>query len=180
GLGTIGREVAVRGQAFGMKVVAWSRSLTPDAAAALGIQYCESPIEVARIADVVTLHVAGAAETKQLVDKAFIEAMKPGAYLINTARGTVVDQNALLWGLREKGLRAGLDVFADEPEAGDKTFSDSIVKEAGVYGTHHVGASTDQAQVAVAHETVRIIQSYMECGEVPNAINRLARSSATH
>src|SRR4030095_6468973 len=59
-------------------------------------------------------------------------------------------------------------------------FSNPVVQTAGVYGTHHVGASTDQAQVAIAHEVIRIVQSFRSSGEVPNAVNRLARSSATH
>jgi D-3-phosphoglycerate dehydrogenase len=180
GLGQIGREVARRAQAFGMRVVAWSRSLTVDEAESLGIYYAQTPLEVARDADAITINVAANAETKNLVNAEFLAAMKPGAYLINTARGSVIDEAALQQAVREKGVRAGLDVFQNEPAAGSGDFSNQIVQSPGVYGTHHVGASTDQAQVSIAHEVIRIVQSFLTSGEVPNAVNRLARSSATH
>jgi D-3-phosphoglycerate dehydrogenase len=180
GLGQIGREVAVRARSFGMRVVAWSRNLTHEDADRLGIAYAQTPLEVARLADAVTVNVAGNAETKQLVNAEFLGAMRPGAYLINTSRGTVVDEAALEGAVREKGIRAGLDVFEHEPAGGTGSFGNAIVKAPGVYGTHHVGASTDQAQVAIAHEVIRIVQTFQATGEVPNVVNRLARSSATH
>jgi D-3-phosphoglycerate dehydrogenase len=180
GLGQIGREVAMRARAFGMRVIAWSRSLTHDEADRLGISYAQTPLEVAREADAVTINVAANAETKHLVNADFLAAMKPGAYLINTARGSVVDEAALQQAVRDKGIRAGLDVFQNEPAGAQGEFSNAAVQSPGVYGTHHVGASTDQAQVAIAHEVIRIVQSFQFSGEVPNAVNRLARSSATH
>ncbi len=180
GLGQIGREVAMRARAFGMRVIAWSRSLTHDEADRLGISYAQTPLEVAREADAVTINVAANAETKHLVNADFLAAMKPGAYLINTARGSVVDEAALQQAVRDKGIRAGLDVFQNEPAGAQGEFSNAVVQSPGVYGTHHVGASTDQAQVAIAHEVIRIVQSFQFSGEVPNAVNRLARSSATH
>jgi len=180
GLGQIGREVAARAQAFGMKVVAWSRSLTHEEADRLGIAYAQTPVEVARQADAVTINVAANPETKNLVNAEFLAAMKPGAYLINTARGSVVDEAALAAAVRDKGIRAGLDVYQHEPGGNTGEFANPIVQSAGVYGTHHVGASTDQAQVAIAHEVIRIVQSFKATGEVPNVVNRLAKSSATH
>ncbi len=180
GLGQIGREVALRARAFGMRVVAWSRSLTHEEADRLGIAYAQTPLDVARDADAVTINVSANAETKNLVNAEFLAAMKPGAYLINTARGSVVDEAALQQAVRDKGIRAGLDVFQNEPAGGAGEFSTPVVQSPGVYGTHHVGASTEQAQVAIAHEVIRIVQSFQSSGEVPNAVNRLARSSATH
>src|SRR5829696_9055783 len=180
GLGQIGREVARQAQAFGMRVVAWSRSLTVDEAENLGISYAQTPLEVAREADAITINVAANAETRNLVNAEFLAAMKPGAYLINTARGSVVDEAALQQAVREKGVRAGLDVFQNEPAAGAGEFPSALAQTPGVYGTHHVGASTDQAQVSIAHEVIRIVQSFRASGEVPNVVNRLARSSATH
>ncbi|HWN19712.1 MAG TPA: phosphoglycerate dehydrogenase [Gemmatimonadales bacterium] len=180
GLGQIGREVAVRARAFGMRVVAWSRSLTHEEADRLGIAYAETPLDVARDADAVTVNVAANAETKHLVNKEFLGLMKPGAYLLNTSRGSVVDEAALLEAVRDRGIRAGLDVFQNEPAGGTGEFSSPVTQSPGVYGTHHVGASTDQAQVAIAHEVLRIVQSFQATGEVPNVVNRLAKSSATH
>jgi D-3-phosphoglycerate dehydrogenase len=180
GLGQIGREVARRAQAFGMQVVAWSRNLTQEEADGLGIGYALTPLEVARVADAVTINVAATAETRNLVNADFLAAMKPGAYLINTARGSVLDEAALEQAVREKGIRAGLDVFQGEPAGGTGEFVSRVSGLPGVYGTHHVGASTEQAQVAIAHEVIRIVQSFRATGEVPNVVNRLAKSSATH
>jgi D-3-phosphoglycerate dehydrogenase len=180
GLGQIGREVARRGQAFGMQVIAWSRNLTLEEAERLEIKYAQTPLEVARVADAVTINVAATAETKHLVNADFLAAMKPGAYLINTARGSVLDEAALEEAVRAKGIRAGLDVYQGEPSGGTGQFTSRIAGLPGVYGTHHVGASTDQAQLAIAHEVIRIVQSFQTSGEVPNVVNRLAKSSATH
>jgi D-3-phosphoglycerate dehydrogenase len=180
GLGQIGREVASRARAFGMRVIAWSRSLTHEEADALGLVYAQTPLEVAHHADAVTVNVAANADTKHLVNAEFLAALQPGAYLINTSRGSVVDEAALARAVEEKKIRAGLDVFQSEPAGSTGEFAPAIVQLPGVYGTHHVGASTDQAQVAIAHEVIRIVQAFRDTGEVPNVVNRLARSSATH
>ncbi|HEY7612769.1 MAG TPA: NAD(P)-dependent oxidoreductase [Gemmatimonadales bacterium] len=180
GLGQIGREVAVRARAFGMRVIAWSRTLTHEEADRLGVAYAHNPLEVARLADVVTVNVAANADTKNLVNAEFLGAMRPGAYLINTSRGSVVDEAALAQAIAEKKLRAGLDVFQNEPGGATGELKNAILQVPGVYGTHHVGASTDQAQVAIAHEVIRIVQAFQATGEVPNVVNRLARSSASH
>ena len=180
GLGQIGREVASRARAFGMRVLAWSRTLTHEEADRLGLAYAHNPLEVARLADVVTINVAANAETKHLVNAEFLTAMRPGAYLINTSRGSVLDEAALAQAIADKKLRAGLDVFQNEPAGGTGEFRSAILQVPGVYGTHHVGASTEQAQVAIAHEVIRIVQAFQATGEVPNVVNRLARSSASH
>jgi D-3-phosphoglycerate dehydrogenase len=180
GLGQIGRELATRAASFGMHVAAWSRNLTLAEAERLALRYCQTPLEVARVSDVVSINVAANADTRNLVSEEFLSAMKPGAYLINTSRGTVIDEPALLQAIRKKGLRVGLDVFQNEPAGSSGTFDSAIAREPGVYGTHHVGASTEQAQVAIAHEVIRIVQEYQHSGIVPNCVNRLARSSASH
>lgn len=180
GLGQIGREVARRAQSFGMRVVAWSRQLTTEEATRMAIGYCQSPLEVVQQSDVVTLHVAGTPETRHLVNREFLAAMRPGACLINTSRGSVMDEEAVAEAVREKGIRVGMDVFADEPGKGTAEFHPTIVDLPGVYGTHHVGASTEQAQIAIAHEVIRIVQEFQATGGVPNCVNRLAKSSATH
>jgi D-3-phosphoglycerate dehydrogenase len=180
GLGQIGREVARRAQAFGMRVVGWSRTLTHEEAQRLGVGYCQTPLEVAQVSDVVTINIAATAETRHLVNTEFLAAMRPGAYLINTSRGSVVDEAALIKAVQIKHLRAGLDVFQNEPGGGSADFDSALAREPGVYGTHHVGASTEQAQVAIAHEVIRIVAAFLERGEVPNCVNRLAQSAATH
>lgn len=179
GLGQIGQEVAERGKAFGMKVVAWSRSLTEQRADELEVGYVSKLINLARMADVISVNIAANADTAGLINEQFIHAMKPGAYFINTSRGSVVDEAALTKAIREKGIRAGLDVFANEPGGGTGDFTNPIVNEPGVYATHHVGASTDQAQHAIAAETVRIIETYIKTGEVPNCVNRADLTPAT-
>jgi D-3-phosphoglycerate dehydrogenase len=180
GLGQIGREVARRAQAFGMNVVAWSRNITLEDARRLRIGYCEAPIEVARLSDAVSVNLAAAEETTGLVNAEFLAALKPGAYFINTSRGSVVDEAALARAVRERGIRAGLDVYQAEPGASKAEFRPEIVSLPGVYGTHHVGASTDQAQLAIAHEVIRIVAGFMSTGVALHCVNRLARSSATH
>ncbi|HEX5709371.1 MAG TPA: NAD(P)-dependent oxidoreductase [Pyrinomonadaceae bacterium] len=180
GTGQIGREMITRARAFGMRVVAWSRSLTPERAEELGVEYAATPLDVARASDAVSVHLALKPETRGVIDAAFFDAMREGAYFINTARGEVVDQAALLRAMREKNIRAGLDVFAAEPASSAGEFTDDIAREPNLYGTHHVGASTDQAQEAIAAETVRIVRTFKETGEVPNVVNLARRTPATH
>ena len=180
GVGGIGKEMIPRAKAFGMPVVAWSRSLTPEKAAALGIERKVSPLEVAASSDIVSVHVALNPETKNLCDEAFFAALKPGAFFINTSRAEVVDQAALTKAVTERGVRAGLDVFAGEPTGGSGSVADPIFQLPGVIGTHHIGASTDQAQEAIAAETVRIVREYQSKGRAPNVVNLARKSPATH
>lgn len=180
GLGRIGREIAARGRAFGMNIVAWSRSLTEEMADQLDIGYCSKLINLAKLADVVSVSVAATPDTHGLIGEKFLAALKPGAYLINTSRGTVVDGEALSAAIRDKGLRAGLDVFANEPADPVGSFEDPIIAQPGVYGTHHVGASTDQAQQAIAAEAVRIVKTYLTSGSVPHCVNRATSTPATN
>jgi D-3-phosphoglycerate dehydrogenase len=180
GLGSIGREVVKRGKSFDMPVIAWSRSLTDADAQRLGVARADSIHALALAADVVTVHLALTKETRGLLNAAFFGAMKDGAHFVNTSRGEVVDEAALRDAIERKGIRAGLDVFEKEPSGGTGTFEDEVAKLPGVIGTHHVGASTEQAQNAIAVETVRIVRSFKETGSVPNAVNLCERSPATH
>jgi D-3-phosphoglycerate dehydrogenase / 2-oxoglutarate reductase len=180
GLGRIGQEVLGRARAFGMPVVAWSPSLTPGRAESLGVQGKGSPTEVAAACDVLSVHVALNGETRNLIHRGVLDALRSGSYFINTARAEVVDQAALYDAVRYRGIRAGLDVFAGEPAGGSGTVEDKIFELDGVIGTHHIGASTEQAQQAIAEETVRIIREYFQTGRVPNVVNLAKRSPATH
>jgi D-3-phosphoglycerate dehydrogenase len=180
GVGKIGQEMIPRARAFGMPVIAWSRSLTPERAAELGIDYRNDPLDVAREADVVSVHVALNPSTRGFIGKEFFSVMREGAYFVNTARGEVVEQSALIAAMKERGLRVGLDVYATEPTSAQADFTDPIREEKGLYGTHHIGASTDQAQEAIATETVRIVQEFKETGKVPNVVNLARQTPATH
>jgi len=180
GTGSIGQEMAARARAFGMNVVAWSRSLTDEKARALGVTRLGSPAEVAAAADVVSVHLALKPETRGLLGADFFKAMKPGAFFINTARAELVDEAALLEAMRGKKVRAAVDVFAGEPAAGAGAVESALFKEPSVYGTHHIGASTEQAQEAIADEAVRITKEYKATGSVPNCVNIAQRTPATH
>ena len=180
GVGKIGQEMIPRARAFGMPVVAWSRSLTPEKAEQLGVERKETPVDVARAADIVSVHVALKPDTRMLIGTEFFAAMKKGSYFINTSRGETVDQAALVAAIHARDIRAGLDVFGNEPTSAVGDFEDPIANETRVYGTHHIGASTDQAQEAIAAETVRIVKSFKETGHVPNVVNLAQHTPATH
>jgi D-3-phosphoglycerate dehydrogenase len=180
GTGNIGKEVIKRVKAFDMNIVAWSRSLTPGKAADLGVAYASTPKEVATTADVVSLHCAATPDTKELANEAFFEAMKPGAFFINTTRGSVVNEEAMLSAIASKGVRVGLDVFSNEPAAKSGPFEHPLAGNPSVYLTHHIGASTQQAQEAIAAEAARVIITYAQDGEVPNCVNLATQTPATH
>ena len=179
GLGNIGAEVARRAQAFDMNVVAWDIALTPERADALRVTSVGSAVEVARRADILSVHVALNNHTKGLVSADVIEALADGSIVINTSRGAVMDEVALAHAVEHRGIKAGLDVFKDEPSS-DGDWSNSLVTLGGVYGTHHIGASTDQASEAVGDEVVRIVSSWKATGEVPNCVNLAMQTLATH
>jgi len=196
GGGHIAREMIRRAAAFGLNVVLWSRrfageqrALTESEAVAFGVApalgqiavtLAPTPGDVAAAADILSMHLALAPDTRQLVNAELLGRMQWGACFVNTARGELVDHAALAEAVRSRGLRVALDVFAAEPSAGTGTFSDPLIALPGVYGTHHIGASTDQAQEAIAAETVRIVRCYKETGKVPNVVNLARRSPATH
>jgi D-3-phosphoglycerate dehydrogenase len=180
GTGQIGREVIKRAQAFGMVVVAWSRSLTDAEAEALGVRRAPTIEAAVQGADAVTVHLALAKETRGRVGESVFAAMSPGAYFLNTSRAEVVDQDALERAIAAKGLRAGLDVFANEPAGATGAFTDTIVASPNVYGTHHIGASTDEAEEAVGEEVVRIVAAFAAGAAIPNCVNLATRTPATH
>jgi len=180
GMGKIGQEMVTRAKAFGMNVVAYSRWMTSDVAAAMGIGRASSPNEVAQLADIISVHVSLTPETKGMLGKEFFAAMKPGSTLINTSRCEVVDQAALEQAMAEKGILAGLDVFDGEPSGGEGEYDGTLRRAKNAYCTHHIGASTDQAQEAVAAEVVRIVKDYLLTGSVPNVVNVHKGEIATH
>ena len=191
GFGNIGQEMARRAQAFGMHIAIWSEigvevdragmpidmpllvRLRPSADFPIDpfAQVCESVEEVAELSDVLSVHLALNDRTRKLVGANVFNRLKPGSFFINTARGEVVDYEALAVAVKERNLRVALDVFGKEPSTPQGEFSDPLIQLPNVYGTHHIGASTDQAQEAIAVETVRIVQTYLETGRVLNVVN---------
>jgi D-3-phosphoglycerate dehydrogenase len=178
GLGSIGREVARRALALGMRVVAWSRSLDEARAKALGVERAPDLLALARGADYLSLHVALTKDTRGLVSREVLAALPQGAGLVNTARAELVDEGALVEALRAGRLRYATDVFAGEPEKGQADFDSPLAKLPAVYGTHHIGASTAQAQDAIARETVRIVETYVRTGQVAGCVNVARRTPA--
>ena len=179
GLGAIGKAVAQRAAGLGMKVAAWSRSLTPEAAEAQGIAYAASPEELAAACDAVSIHLALTPETRHIVGQKFLDALRPGAILINTSRGPLVDTAALRAAIAAKGLRVALDVFENEPSGAEADWTD---KELAclVTCTPHVGASTDQATEAVADEVVRIVELFVRTGRPAGTVNLCDHSPAKY
>ena len=171
GWGRIGQEVARRAQAFALEVNAWSRSLAPEVAAAADVGYCEDVISLCAASDIVSIHVAMTEEPRGILSAEAIAALPDGAIVLNTSRGGLIDRDSLLDALNNRGFRAGLDVFDDEPPSGASSIDDPVACHAAVVGTHHIGASTQQAQDAVASEVVRVLTAFMETGAVPNCVN---------
>ena len=184
GYGNIGQEVAKRAHAFGMPIVVWSRRFATGRAdvgdQVVPMHFAKTPEETAALSDILSVHLALTPDTRGLVSASVIDRLKPSSYFINTARAEVVDYAALARAIGEKGIRVGLDVFAAEPTGAAGDFTDAIASLPGVYGTHHIGASTDQAQEAIAAETVRIVSAYKDTGNVPNVVNLAKKTPATH
>jgi len=180
GLGSIGQEMIPRAKAFGMQVVAWSRSLTDEIAAELGVARMDSPEEVAAAADAISVHVASKPDTEGLIGRAFFEEMQDGAFLINTSRAAVVDEVSAEWAIAEKNIRFATDVPAGEPAAKQDSFEHPLAAHPNFYVTHHIGASTEQATEAIGQEAVRVVMTYADTGRVPNCVNLAEQSPATH
>ncbi|MDF1563198.1 MAG: NAD(P)-dependent oxidoreductase [Deltaproteobacteria bacterium] len=180
GLGQIGEATARIARAMGMEVVAWSRSLTPERAAALGVGYAETPELAAEGADAISVHLAATPETRGRIGESVFAVMRRGGYVINTARAEVIDHAALEAAMADRELRAGLDVFPGEPSGKEGSFEDPLGRHERVYGTHHIGASTDEAEEAVGAEVVRIVAAFKRREPIPNCVNLARETSATH
>ncbi|MBC7792147.1 MAG: hydroxyacid dehydrogenase [Clostridia bacterium] len=176
GFGTIGREVAARAHAFGLHVVAWSRSLDNETAEAFSVERASDLSFLAARSDIVTIHLPLTSETKQLIDKTFIDKLSKGTILINVARDGIVDESAIADAVSAKGLRYATDVFEGEPSQGQAPFVHPLAQHKGVLATPHIGASTEQAQNAVADEAVRIITTFARTGAALNCVN-IAKTS---
>lgn len=180
GLGAIGREVLDRVRAFGLEPHAWSKSLTAPRASKLGVGFARSLTELASRSDIFTVHLPLTSQTRSIVGRAVLEALPDGAILVNAARSEVLDYEALSDLIPKKNLRVGLDVFATEPEKGSAPFESPLLSRGTVYATPHIGASTEQAQRAIAQETARIIRSFLTEEDIPNVVNICATSPARY
>lgn len=173
GFGNIGREVAKRAAAFGMKIMAYDPFFDfskKDLFKGIEVTKAEDIMELAKVSDAITIHTP--AGDKGFYNDKFFSNMKDGAYFLNTARGSLVDEQALIKAVRAKGIRAALDVYQNEPKADAKEFLDEMTKETAIYGTHHIGASTEQAQDAVAELTVKIIDTFAKDGTFLHQVNK--------
>jgi D-3-phosphoglycerate dehydrogenase len=181
GLGSIGLGVATRAQAFGMTVKALRRpgrpAATEKAITDLGIELLDSLPSLAAAVDILSLHIPSGADTKGIVDHKTLSAMKPGNVLINTSRADIVDADALLNALNSGNLRAGLDVYPDEPGTGTAEWTSVISTHPAVTGTHHIGASTQEAQLAVAEGVVDVVAAFV-AGDPIHVVNPAARQGS--
>lgn len=180
GLGHVGRAVLKLARAYELRPFAYSRSLTQARAHELEVTRVNSPLELAEQSDIFTVHLELNERTKKIVDRRVLERLPDGAFFINTARHELVDYDALLELIPKKNLRVGLDVLPGEPQSRSGSFSHPIFRSGLVYATPHIGASTDEAQIAIANETVRILRSFLTKGEVPNVVNISATSWARY
>lgn len=171
GMGNIGKEMVVRAKAFAMEVVAYTNSMSDEEARAMGVRKVPSLLDLARESDFVSVHVSLTSERKGMLGDEFFQAMRDGAVFVNTSRAEVVDQPALERALASRDLFAVLDVFEGEPSAAEGDYDGSLKDNPKVYATHHIGASTEQAQEAVAAETVRIVSEHKKGNKIPNRVN---------
>lgn len=166
GLGKIGTEVAAIGRAFGMKVIAWGPTLTAERAAKSDATF-RSLGEVLKTADVISVHLKLSDESKNLLNEARLRLMKKSAYLINTARGAIIDEMALVKLLRENAIAgAALDVFVEEPLAKNHP----LLQLENVVLAPHLGWPTDSGFEGFAENAVTNILDYMQ-GKLTRALN---------
>jgi D-3-phosphoglycerate dehydrogenase len=139
-------------------------------AEAIDLTFVDDLATLASTCDVLSFHLPAAERTRGLVDRELLGHVQPGTILLNTSRGEVIDEGALIEAMDAKGVRAGLDVYADEPGSSTGEIDSKLARHPNVYGTHHIGASTEQAQHAVAEEVVRMIDAYQR-GDVLHCVN---------
>lgn len=176
GVGNIGKEVAKRALAFEMNVYG------KDISRIEGVQIKDfsEMDQLLPLCDIVTIHLPATPQTKGLFNKKMFSYMKDGAYLINTSRHDIIVEEDLLEAIKEKNLRVALDVFKGEPEGKSGEVKSPLQNNPNIYVTHHIGASTEQAQDAVAEETIRIIKHYVHSGVIDHWVNRAKVTDAKY
>jgi len=180
GLGGVGLEVLQRARSFGLEPHVWSRSLSAGRAQKMDVGFARTLEELASRSDIFTVHLPLKPQTRGIIGRSVLEALPDHAIVVNTARSEVLDYDALYDLIPKKGLRVGLDVFTGEPEKGSAPFESPLLGRGTVYGTPHIGASTEQAQRAIARETARIVRAFMTEETVPNVVNICATTPARY
>lgn len=171
GLGSIGLEVAKRALAFDMEVAGTDADPGREPyAEEAGVRFVPDLMTLVAECDVVTFHVPAIPQTENLISRELLNSMKPGSAIINSSRGNIVDEDALLAAMDEKDLKAGVDVYRGEPGAAEGSFVSPLAQHPNVYGTHHVGASTEQAQAAIADAVIATIGAFGD-GRLRNCVN---------
>jgi len=176
GVGNIGKEVAKRALAFGMNVYGKDISRIEG----VMIKDFSEMDQIIPMCDIITIHLPSTPQTKGLFNKQMFSYMKPNSLLINTSRADVIDEDALLEAIKEKNVRAAVDVFKGEPEGKAGEVRSKLQDNPNIYVTHHIGASTEQAQDAVADETIRIIKDYVHSGIIAHWVNRAKVTDAKY
>lgn len=170
GYGNIGNEMATRALAFEMNVMVFSR--TKPTPSDNRVIVADSLDELLISSDIISLHLPPTNITKEMVNEAFLKKMKKNAVLINTSRGNLVVEKQLINHLNENPeFYCGLDVYMDEPADKKGVFNNELSQHARVIGTHHIGASTKQAEDAIGQEAYRMLLEYQRNGIMPNCVN---------
>ena len=167
GFGRIGRAVAARARdGFGMRVLAWSRSLTDQQATDAGVVHCASIEALLAASDFVSVHVPSTRHTRHLINAERLSRMRPGAFLINTSRGDVIDENALVAALSAGAIAGvGLDVFEGEPAVRPELleFPNAVLLP-------HIGSATDETRTAMGMLAVDNLEAFFAGRDVPNPV----------
>lgn len=167
GLGRIGLAVAARAKALEMRVIGYDPFLSRERTEALGIEGVDSVRQMLPEVDYLTVHTPLTDETRNLIDVAELEILKPGVRLINCARGGIYNENALVEGIKSGKLGGvALDVFEEEPCTNSPLFG-----LPNVLATPHLGASTEEAQTQVAVEGVGLLVDFLKTGAIRHAVN---------
>lgn len=178
GFGVIAREVAVRARAFGMKLLAHDPQMPgPELCEHLGVTPQPSLADLLRAADVISVHVPYNKATHHLIGAEQLALLRPGSIVLHTSRGGVVDDAALAAAVRSGQLRAGLDVFEGEPADSKASYHSLAAELPDIYATPHIGASTEQAEAAIAEEVLRIVHDYAAHGVVHHSVNLADRAT---
>jgi D-3-phosphoglycerate dehydrogenase len=178
GYGNIGMEVAKRAFSFDMKVTVYDPFLSTHQIEKTGADYAADVMGVCAVSDIISIHIPLTDASRGMIGEREFAAMKDGAYIINTSRGGIVDEKAFLKASKTKCIRGGFDVFEDEPGSKKCKYTGLLTSSGSVYGTHHIGASTTQAQLAVAEEVHDLLKDYVHGGKIRNCVNLESQSHA--